>query len=112
VFHFNQLNGKLICDSLQMGECEMLKPLVSIALVATSISPPALARGPKPPPVVTEECRQDGSLTVCAYDTKDECVSAARALRRQRPLFVNGCFLSTADPDYWHYGRWFLEYQL
>ena len=92
----------------------MLKLLLAAALLVSSVVPsfaPAIAKGPKPAPA-PEECRDDQWLTVCTYSSQSECLSAARALRRERPSFVSGCYLSTADPDYWHYGQWVLEYAL
>lgn len=55
---------------------------------------------------------EDSSLTVCAYSSSSACNAAARALRREHPVYLGGCYLSTADPGYWHYGMWVLEYQL
>jgi len=66
------------------------------------------AKGPKPVPV--GECQLDISGRMqCAYDSQSECLAAARAYRRIYSD-VRGCFFSTADPDWWHYHRWVLEY--
>jgi hypothetical protein len=48
----------------------------------------------------------------CAYESSSDCTAAYRALRRQRPAFLSGCWLSTADPTYVFYGKWVLEYYL
>jgi hypothetical protein len=55
---------------------------------------------------------EDSSLTVCAYSSFSACSSAARKLLREHPAYLGRCYLSSADPGYWHYGMWVLEYQL
>jgi hypothetical protein len=78
--------------------------LATIPATTTSVA----AKGPKPAPV--GECQMDiGWRMVCAYDTQSECLAAVRSLRRTY-RDVQGCYLSTADPDWWHYGRWILQY--
>ena len=89
-----------------------LRFLVSIAVLlgseAAFASPPA-GRGPKPAPQPTE-CQLDISGRMqCAYPTYEECRAALRALRRDHPD-VSGCWLSTADPSWWHYDQYVLEY--
>lgn len=90
----------------------MHKLLLIAALLGTSITAPlspAMAKGPKPAPTPVE-CQVDISgRIVCAYTTKDECLSAVRAMRRTNRS-VWGCYYS-AEPEWWHYGLWFLEYQ-
>ena len=88
----------------------MLRLLLStLLLVATMpVAAPAIAKGPRPAPA--GECRPDISGRMqCAYDTQSECLAAARAIRRENRT-VQGCWLSTADPNWWHYDRWVLEY--
>lgn len=89
----------------------MKHSLLSLALLIASIpatTTPTAAKGPKPAPV--GECQLDISgRMVCAYDTQSECLAAVRALRRTY-RDARGCYLSTADPDWWHYDRWILEY--
>jgi hypothetical protein len=71
-------------------------------------SMPLAAKGPKPVPV--GECQLDISGRMqCAYETRDQCLQALRALRREH-YDVQGCWLSTADPTWWHYNRYVLEY--
>ena len=91
----------------------MAKRLLVAALLGASLIQPlptaAPAKGPRPAPVAVD-CQLDISGRMqCAYNTKDECLAAARKLRRTF-RDVQGCWLSTADPDGWHYDLYVLEY--
>jgi hypothetical protein len=91
----------------------MSRLLLVSALLAASIVPPVSPAAARGKPVHEDGvCMQDSSLTVCAYSSQNACLTAARAIRRDKPAYLGGCYLSTADPDYWHYGMWVLEYQL
>lgn len=85
--------------------------LISALLGASAVSPtlPAVAKGPPAPPPA--ECRLDISGRMqCAYETRDECKAGIRYYRRNGHPEASGCWLSTADPDWWHYGKYVLEY--
>ena len=90
----------------------MQKLLLIAALLGTSITAPlspAAAKGAPPAPTPVD-CQLDVSGRMqCAYTTQAECLTAARAKRKTNRT-VQGCYLSTADPDWWHYGLWYLEY--
>jgi hypothetical protein len=86
--------------------------LVVVSLLASAdaaFSARPSGTGPKPTPQPTE-CQLDISGRMqCAYSTYDECRTALRTLRHQHPD-VQGCWLSTADPSWWHYDQYILEY--
>ena len=86
--------------------------LLLVGLLAASdvaFSAPPAGRGPKPPP--EGDCRLDISGRMqCAYPTYDECRAALRAFRREQVDLASGCWLSTADPNWWHYDQYVLEY--
>lgn len=87
--------------------------VLASALLVASIVPPASSAAAKGKPVAEEGvCMEDSSLTVCAYSSFSACSSAARKLLREHPAYLGRCYLSSADPGYWHYGMWVLEYQL
>ena len=90
----------------------MHKIILASVLVAGTLVPPIsplAARGPEPAPEPVA-CNLDISgRWQCAYTTKAECTAALRALRPEHHD-VSGCWLSTADPDWWHYGLYVLQY--
>jgi hypothetical protein len=91
----------------------MLRFALAFGLLSASVAQPTLPAvakaGPKPAPVAVA-CDWDISgRWQCGYSTKEECLAALRKLRREHPD-VTGCWLSTADPDWWHYGLYVLEY--
>ena len=86
----------------------LILALVGSSNVALSAPPPG--KGPKPAPEPTE-CQLDISGRMqCAYATYDECRAAMRVFRREGYDLASGCWLSTADPSWWHYDQYVLEY--
>ena len=87
--------------------------LLAAALLGASMVPPsspAVAKGSPPPPTPVD-CQLDISGRMqCAYVTRDECRAGIRYFRRNGHPEASGCWLSTADPDWWHYGKYVLEY--
>ena len=91
----------------------MKRLLVAAALLSLSAIPPstpAIAKGPPPPPEAVD-CQLDISGRMqCAYLTLGECRTALRSMKRTYHRNVFGCYQSTADPEWWHYGLYVLEF--
>ena len=89
----------------------MRRLVLICAILSASIVTPLTPMAAKGPPVAPPgDCRPDISgQTLCAYPTREECRAALRIIRRDHPE-VWGCWLSTADPDWWHYGKYVLQY--